>query len=138
MQILTFVTELNQFLVTFLWSLYSIGYLIALQVNKVNLALRDRNVEFKLWKRCLYVHWQWKFHLWPLDLVKDKIHGLHSLQQEDCQRPIKTMGFLCSIPYWNTSTGHFGARVDVNVKVSKSFNEMRMSRSLRLLMLLRL
>ena len=29
------------------------------------------------------------FDLWPLDFVKSNIHGLHSLQQKDCQKSIK-------------------------------------------------
>jgi hypothetical protein len=57
---------------------------------------------WKIWKRYRYVHWQWEFHLWPLDLVKIKIHGLHSLQKKDCQWSIKIMGFWWSIPHWDT------------------------------------
>ena len=30
-----------------------------------------------------------KFDLWPLDLVESNIHGLHSLQQKECQKSIK-------------------------------------------------
>ena len=52
---------------------------------------------FKLWKSYLYVYWQWTFHLSPLDLVKSKIHGLHSLQQKDCQK-YKSNGFLMLYP----------------------------------------
>ena len=29
------------------------------------------------------------FDLWPLDLVKNNNHGLHSLQQKECQKSIK-------------------------------------------------
>ena len=93
---------------------------------------------FKLWKRYLYVHWQWAFHFWPLDLVMIKMHGLHSLQKKDCQRTIKIKGFWWRIPHWDTSTGHFGARMDENIKLCKSKDKMRLWRSLRLLRLLRL
>ena len=42
-------------------------------------------LNFKLWKRYLYIHWQWAFDLWPFNLVKSNIPVLHSLSSEGWQ-----------------------------------------------------
>ena len=93
---------------------------------------------FKLRKKSWYVHWQWTFHLWPLNLVKSNIPVLHSLSSKGWPKLNKIVDFWWSIPHWETRIGHFGARVDGNIKLSICFCEMRLSRSLRPLRLLRL
>ena len=67
------------------------------------------------------------FYLFPLDLVKSNFHGLHSLQQKEGQQSIR-----------ETRIGHFDARVDGNIKISKFFDEIWLWFSLRPFKLLRL
>ena len=50
----------------------------------------------------------------------------------------KKVDFWWSNPHWETRIGHFGARVDENIKLRKFFDKMRLLRSLRALRLLRL
>ena len=50
----------------------------------------------------------------------------------------EVVDFWWSIPHWETRIGHFGARVDKNIKLNKFFDELRLLRSLSKLRLLRL
>ena len=45
--------------------------------------------EFKFFYGFQHVPNMIAIDLWPLDLVKTNIHGLHSLQQKECQKSIK-------------------------------------------------
>ena len=63
---------------------------------------------------------------WPLQPPRERVPKIN-----------KIVRFWWSIPHWETKIGHFGAMVDEIIKLSNIFSEMRLSRSLRPLRLLR-
>ena len=64
--------------------------------------------------------------------------GLNSLRQKECQIIVKNWIFDDPFQQKGTGIGHFGAEDDRTIRISKFFDEMRLSRSLRPLRLLRL
>ena len=101
------------------------------------LALRDRrtNIVFDLW--CLVASGGADICVSSTSFQKNDIGWPQQPPTERVSDISEKFDFWQSIPQKETGSGHLGARDDQTIRISKVFDEMRLSRSLRPLRLLR-
>ena len=93
---------------------------------------------FRLYWRYLYTPEVWAFEFHQPVFKKVTKAGLNSLRQKEYQISVKKWNFWQSIPQKETGIGFLGVRDDLTIRLSKFFDKIRLSRSLRPLRLLRL
>ena len=98
--------------------------------------MADRNIQVIFNLRVVLESWDWIFLGIKTSFQKSNIDWPHQPLTE--KLPVLVNNWVLMIYSTRTGIGHSGARDDQTIRISRFFDEMRLSRSLRPLRLLRL